>query len=160
MNNAESAEEVNALWKNVSYFLRPGGLFVGFGAFAPLAEHTVSSVKYGWKTSVLETNPLGIRGHVQSLTTPSIEHDFFALKRSVHEQAAERAGLSQLEYRECSADDVPLSNEHDIDWWRSFLDEPDVFVVTARRLLEPSKASGLDWTRGACCLGSMIPARQ
>ncbi|KAI6383226.1 hypothetical protein MCOR25_000147 [Pyricularia grisea] len=131
---ADSLEMVEGVFRNITAHLKPGGRFVGVRDNDPWSP--ALDGRYGGSCRQLQRIPGGVRYRCVLHLTPPVEFDGACLETiySGSEELWRRFGFAGLETVPYEQAEVV---QKDAEFWRMFLDRPNLAVVIA--WLESSK---------------------
>ena len=131
LSYAADRAELEGMWRNIAIHLKPGGKFVGLmGTLDPHAASS-NSGKYGMKTTVTGEIENGFTVHAEAITEPKIEFDAYHLHWPVHEEAAKKASMIEVQYTQPQKEDLPEAP--DMEYWQEMLEAPYFVICTAKR---------------------------
>ena len=133
LSYAANRAELEGMWRNIAIHLKTGGRFIGLmGTLDPLAASS-NSGKYGMKTIVTGEIEDGFTVHAEAITKPRIEFDAYHLHEPVHQEAAKKAGMSEVKFMHPQKEDLPEG--YNMEYWREMLEAP-YFVICTSELLK------------------------
>jgi ubiquinone/menaquinone biosynthesis C-methylase UbiE len=132
LNYATSFDEIVGMWSNIALYLKPGGKFIGaFTGFDSSARGLVTG-KYGARGKVTEriAEGKGVRVGLTFATEPPVEFDVFILEKQMYIDAAQKAGLGDIDFQGPSFECVPAGESK--EFWTDEMESPSniMFVVT------------------------------
>lgn len=143
-NYAKDEGEMGRMWRNVSRYLRGGGVFVGTTQVFEAVPASVREGRYGMKVSVLEELGEGKGRCVRQKLEFGWEHEvgfesFMMLEKEVWERTARQAGMVDLRFHAFKREDVPVEVKtpegvkgREEKYWDELLEHPFNLVMTAR----------------------------
>ena len=132
IDNAESAPDLTAMWKNAVDYLKPGGRFLGM-RLQNIHAGYLKTGKYGTKHIDFESVHGGLRYKVQCLTDPPFSWECVAMDSTypLSNSIPESLGLGHFEVMRVEETDTVGKN---CEYWRDFVEDPSFAMVTARKL--------------------------
>lgn len=133
IDNALSAPDLMAMWKNAVDYLKPGGRFLGMRLRNIHAGYLETTGKYGTKHIDFENVDGGVKYKVKCLTNSPFSWECAAMDSTypLTNSIPESLGLS--DFRVIQAEEADTVGK-DREYWRDFVDDPSFVMVTARKL--------------------------
>lgn len=133
-SHARSMEMLEGMFRNIVGYLKPGGLFVGVREAdprSPALENDKYGVTYKWVKDI----PGGVECLVVIHCTPPIEIESTSLEviYSGSTEMHERFGLTDVKVVAYESAEVV---QKDPEFWKLFLERPNMAVVTAVKKME------------------------
>ncbi|KAI1854111.1 hypothetical protein JX266_001252 [Neoarthrinium moseri] len=131
-DHATSEKVLEKMWENVVTHIKPGGRFVGVRSGDPRSL-VFSTGKYGISYKDLEDIPGGIKLRYVMHVEPPIEFEGTPMEimYSGSTKMHEKFGLEDV--RTERYEDTEIIKNGDPDYWKMFLDNPGMAVVSARK---------------------------
>ena len=129
LNYADTIDVLEAMFRNITGYLKPGGLFVGIRDANPLSLNYRSG-KYGATVKWDAPIPGGVKYFVAIHSDPPMEFEGVSLDvlNSGSPEVYEKAGLVNVEIVPYEIAEVV---QQDPEFWEAFLAEPTLAVVKA-----------------------------
>ncbi|ERF77058.1 hypothetical protein EPUS_09081 [Endocarpon pusillum Z07020] len=133
-SHADSMEVLEGMFRNVVGYLKPGGRFVGVRDSNPTSP-AILNAKYGAMYKWVKKIPGGVKFLVMLSCTPPIEFEGAALEiiYSGSTEMHERFGLTDVEVVPYESTEVV---QKDPEFWKLFLERPNLAVVKASKKME------------------------
>lgn len=127
-DHARTMQELEGMWQNVSYYLKPGGRFVGLRVGNPWSK-SAQSGEYGARFDNLQKIPDGAKYDCVILTKPPFSFEATSMETSYSGsfEVPEKFGLSQLQL--VPAQDTEIVKK-DPKFWETFLNDPHFVAFT------------------------------
>ncbi|KAK0391973.1 hypothetical protein NLU13_1471 [Sarocladium strictum] len=131
---ADSPAMVRAIFRNIVAHLRPGGRFVGARDNDPWSS-ALETGKYGGSCRWVERIPGGVRYRCVLHSTPPIEFDGACLE-TIYSGSPDLWESFGFQPPDTVPYELAQVVREDAEFWRQFLDEPNLAVVTATLLVQ------------------------
>lgn len=131
-DHATTIQELEGMWRNVSYYLRPGGRFVGLRVGNPRSK-SAQSGEYGARFDKIEDIPDGVKYECVILAKPPFSFEATSMQTSYSGSfdVPRKFGLS--DFKVVSAEETNIV-KHDMNYWTTFLEDPHFVAFTAKKM--------------------------
>lgn len=131
-DHATSIKELEGMWQNVTFYLKPGGRFVGVRVGNPRSK-SAQSGDYGARFDNIKEIADGVRYDCVVLTKPPFSFEATSMKTSYTGsfELPQKYGLSDCKYVQAEETEIV---KRDSDYWTTFLEDPHFVAFTAKKL--------------------------
>ncbi|KAK4505068.1 hypothetical protein PRZ48_003031 [Zasmidium cellare] len=131
-DHARTMQALEGMWQNVSYYLKPGGRFVGVRVSNPRGKGAQSG-DYGARFENVEEIADGVKYDCVVLTKPPFSFEATSMETSYTGsfEIPQKFGLSDFEY--VQAEDTEIVKK-DPAYWKTFLEDPHFRAFTAKKM--------------------------
>lgn len=136
LDHAGSMEVLDGMLRSVATYLKPGGRFIGTRVFnSPKAPAAISG-KYGISFKDFDEIPGGMAYRYELHIDPPIQYDAASMEATYKlAKVAELHAKYGLEDTQVEPNENASCIRSDPGYWKSFLDEPYMAIVKARKKL-------------------------
>jgi SAM-dependent methyltransferase len=128
-DHARNLQELKGMWHNAAAYLKPGGRLIA-NRNNPLSPAAADG-KYGVKFTNFQNFPEGLAFRYSILTDPPLEFDLTPLE-TYYSGSLEIPGKYFKDFQNVSFEQTPVVRE-DPGFWKSYLDQPILFIFTAKK---------------------------
>lgn len=129
-DHAHNAEELEAMWRNAAAYLKPGGRLVA-NRNNPYSRASVNG-KYGVIFTDFKPFPGGLSFRYHMATEPPLVFESIALD-VYYSGSLDISGKFFEDFQNVPWEETPVVKA-DPEFWRDYLEDPILYIFTARRL--------------------------